>query len=63
MNKTIMKLAGFDKSLNRIEAGLCPICGMKINMDMFVDALSIKEFCISGMCQACQDDIFKKEDM
>jgi len=34
----------------------CVICGGRA--DTFKDALSEKEFGISGMCQACQDSVF-----
>jgi len=38
----------------------CPTCGKQIDFSEngFSDALSIKEFFISGMCQACQDSVF-----
>ncbi len=41
------------KALN---AGKCPCCGGPC--DHFKDALSEKEFKISGMCQECQDKVF-----
>ena len=34
----------------------CVICGGRA--DTFKDALSEKEFGISGMCQICQDEVF-----
>lgn len=30
--------------------------------DEFRDALSVKEFFISGLCQECQDDVFGGEE-
>jgi len=36
--------------------GICPTCGKEIGK--FRDKLSLKEFGISGMCQACQDSVF-----
>jgi hypothetical protein len=51
MNKSILAAAGFNKELVRIEAGKCPICGFEV--DKFRDALSEREYHISGMCQAC----------
>ena len=36
--------------------GLCATCGGEVNG--FRDALSKKEYGISGMCQVCQDEIF-----
>ena len=41
---------------SRIEMGLCPTCGGPVHP--FRDALSEKEFKISGMCQSCQDKVF-----
>lgn len=38
------------------EKGLCPAGQKKIGS--FKDELSEKEFRISGMCQACQDEVF-----
>ena len=40
-----------------IHDNICVICGREALT--FRDALSRKEFAISGMCQDCQDDIFK----
>jgi hypothetical protein len=37
-------------------AGVCVTCGQPVGE--FKDALSRKEFTISGMCQVCQDSIF-----
>lgn len=37
----------------------CPTCGKKIGE--FRNALSQKEFQISGMCQKCQDSVFGKD--
>ena len=34
----------------------CPIC--KAEIKGFRDPLSIKEYRISGLCQACQDEMF-----
>lgn len=42
-----------------IDSGRCPTCGQPIGV--FRDALSAKEFRISGMCQKCQDDVFTEE--
>jgi hypothetical protein len=46
---------GIDRK-STIEADLCVFC-QKPATD-FRDALSIKEYTISGMCQSCQDDTF-----
>lgn len=58
MNKKIMEKAGFSKEVERVERGNCPFCGRQIKMEEFKDALSRKEFQISGLCQTCQDTIF-----
>jgi len=44
---------------NRVDCvskNICTTCGG--DASTFTDALSEKEFTISGMCQVCQDDIF-----
>lgn len=60
--RRMMKITGlFKEQLERIDAGLCPMCGRKINAADFKDPLSFKEFTISGMCQICQDTTFKED--
>lgn len=39
-----------------IEGRVCVTCGKPVGQ--FRDALSEKEFQISGMCQTCQDSVF-----
>lgn len=39
-----------------LNMGNCPIC--KGPAKNFRDALSLKEYNISGMCQKCQDEVF-----
>ena len=39
-----------------IKTAICVACGS--SADDFKDAISIKEYTISGMCQKCQDRIF-----
>jgi len=41
---------------NALNAGRCPTCQGEIGP--FRDAISQKEFGISGMCQGCQDSVF-----
>lgn len=36
----------------------CPLCGCGIDVGGFRDALSLKEYEQSGMCQKCQDEVF-----
>lgn len=54
--KRILRAAGYGYEVDRAERGLCPTCGKTIGE--FKDALSKKEFTISGMCQLCQDGVF-----
>lgn len=58
MNKKIMEKAGFNKEIKKVEQGRCPFCDRQVKMEDFRDALSRKEFRISGLCQTCQDTIF-----
>lgn len=58
MNKDLMRQAGFGKAVDAVEAGLCPSCGRKIDVEDFRDALSKREYKISGLCQTCQDKVF-----
>lgn len=60
MNKEIMKALGFGENVKRVERGLCATCGKKPSG--FRDAISRKEFGISGMCQKCQDSVFGGEE-
>lgn len=49
--------------LEKIEKGLCPFCNKIIDPEKeFRDDLSRKEFKISGLCQDCQDNVFKNHD-
>lgn len=61
MNRDIMEQAGFGEEMKKVEAGLCPLCGKKININDFKDDSSITEFTISGMCQNCQDKFLSDE--
>ena len=60
MNKNIMKQAGFGEQVERFEQGRCTTCNKPINSDSFKNELSKKEYTISGMCQECQDKVFKR---
>jgi|SaaInlStandDraft_2_1057019.scaffolds.fasta_scaffold638762_1 hypothetical protein len=57
--KTNLKTLGFSKQVKNVELGLCPFCSDAVKDEDFKDALSRKEFNISGMCQGCQDIFFK----
>ena len=41
-----------------LRQNLCPACGKPVGE--FKDALSRKEYGISGMCQTCQDAVFEE---
>ena len=58
MNEAIMRAAGLGGAVDLVKAGKCPTCGKVPGA--FRDALSAKEFKISGMCQECQDSVFGK---
>lgn len=60
MNKDIMKELGFGEGVEAVEAGLCPSCKKPVTEADFRDALSAKEFYISGFCQQCHDSVFGK---
>lgn len=51
-----LKAILFPAEVARYKQGRCPFCG-RIPGD-FKDALSKREFEISGLCQQCQDDTF-----
>ena len=57
--KEMLRVLGFGTEVKRVKAGHCPLCNDKINLANFEDAISRREFEISGMCQKCQDEIFK----
>ena len=42
----------------RFARGECPQCGAANAASTIKDALSRKEYHISGLCQNCQDDVF-----
>lgn len=56
LNKPAFKT--FPKKAKLVEEGKCPECGKTIDPDDFRDALSRKEYSISGLCQQCQDKVF-----
>ena len=61
MNKEIMRKAGFGKEIDRVKEGKCPSCGKKIDTTTeFRDEVSIREYGISGLCQKCQSEVFRK---
>lgn len=49
------QICGFDDKLN---AGLCPICGVKPDESKLRDERALAEFQITGICMKCQDFVF-----
>ena len=58
LDKPGFKLPIGERAMVRIKADKCATCGKDIAYDDFRDALSRKEYGISGMCQSCQDSVF-----
>ena len=58
LNKPVFIMFPEAKSL--VEQGLCPICSQKIEENDFKDELSRREYSVSGLCQNCQDNTFKR---
>jgi len=46
-------------TIERLKNRQCPLCSNSINFEEFKDELALKEFTISGICQKCQNKIFK----
>lgn len=64
MNKLVIrniKDAGFDKQADLVQQGKCPFCQKEIKIKDFKDIVSKKEYNISGLCQKCQDEIFREK--
>ena len=56
--KKILKMVGMKDKVDMVEHGFCPTCSKPVSSLEFRDALSKKEYEISGMCQSCQDSVF-----
>jgi len=48
----------FPGTKEAIDHSKCPLCKASIDKTKFRDELSLKEYYISGMCQACMDSIW-----
>jgi len=58
MQDTLKEL--FPEQAKNIAERKCALCGSdKVNHGDFKDNLSRKEYGISGMCQECQDKVWK----
>ena len=55
----ITRFTGIDRR-TAITTRVCPTCGGEVLG--FRDELSEKEYCISGLCQKCQDCVFGVND-
>jgi hypothetical protein len=58
MNKDLMRQAGFGEHVDAVECGFCPFCKNPISITEFKNAISKREYHISGLCQKCQDETF-----
>lgn len=54
-----MKAIGYSSEVEMKNNGLCPMCGIHVGMIPFTDEISRREYKISGLCQKCQDAVFK----
>lgn len=59
MHDNILREMGFAKEVKRRLNRQCPICGLPIRFGEFKDELSKREYGISGLCQTCQDKVFR----
>ena len=46
--------------IKAVSKGICSVCGTKA--DKFDNELSYREYMMSGLCQECQNIIFKEGD-
>ena len=51
----------FPEASAMMDMHICPMCGVGISENDFRDAVSLREWKISGMCQDCQDEIFNPD--
>lgn len=58
MNDEIMRKMGFGKEVDRKNRGLCATCEKPVDEADLRDEPSRREFEISGLCQACQDEMW-----
>ena len=58
MNKAMMRKLGFNDEVDNVEQKKCPCCKKEVDEFGFKDALSRKEYRLSGLCQKCQDKTF-----
>jgi len=56
LNDFLTRMFGVNRT-DSIEKNICTSCGKKA--ETFDSELSKKEYCISGLCQVCQDTIWR----
>lgn len=56
MNEEILKNFGFGKEVDRVKRSKCPFCNRPVKESDFHDAISLREWKLSGLCQKCQDE-------
>jgi hypothetical protein len=58
MNEEIMKAVGAGSYVEAVKQKCCPLCLKPIDEKSFRDALSLKDYKITGCCQKCQDKLY-----
>lgn len=61
MNEELMRKMGMGDKVDLVKQGRCPDCGEKVDGSEFRDKKSREEYMISGLCQKCQDKVFKDD--
>ena len=62
VKRDLLIQAGMGEEVRRVMLGMCPFCQKPVSVEDFRDDISRREFEIAGMCQQCQDDVFKDPD-
>lgn len=62
ISKPVFQHPDFKTEAILTQIGMCPMCTQPIHEEDFTDALSKREYTISGMCQKCQDEMFSDPD-
>lgn len=61
MNNEILRIMGFDKEVDAMYEGRCPLCDQIIELDVLKEAEQryMNEYEVTGICKPCQDEVFK----
>lgn len=62
MNKEILRQLGFSQEIEAVENRICPFCHLTVNTADFTDDISLREYQISGLCNACQNEVFREPE-